>query len=51
MVQRILNIITSVCVLTGRAQEVYSALTIEQSGDYEIAKTALLQEYELAPEA
>ncbi len=45
------------CVLTGRAQEVYSALTVqfrftvEQSSDYEIVKTALLQAYELAPEA
>lgn len=38
------------CVLTGRVQEVYSALTIEQSGGYEIVKTALLQAYELAPE-
>nr|XP_055067825.1 uncharacterized protein LOC129449084 [Misgurnus anguillicaudatus] len=39
------------CVLTGRAQEVYSALTVEQSRDYETVKSTLLQAYELAPEA
>ncbi len=39
------------CVLVGSAQEVYSALTTEQSGDYEIVKSAILHAYELAPEA
>ncbi|XP_073771215.1 uncharacterized protein [Danio rerio] len=39
------------CVLIGRAQDVYSALTTEQSSDYEIVKSAILQAYELAPEA
>lgn len=39
------------CVLTGRAQEVYSALTVEQSREYETVKSTLLQAYELAPEA
>lgn len=39
------------CVLVGRAQKVYSVLTMEQSGDYEIVKTAILHAYELAPEA
>lgn len=29
----------------------YSALTTEQSGDYEIVKSAILHSYELAPEA
>ncbi len=39
------------CVLVGSAQEVYSALTTEQSSDYEIVKSAILHAYELAPEA
>ncbi len=39
------------CVLVGRAQEVYSALSTEQSADYEIVKSAILHAYELAPEA
>ncbi|KAI2647151.1 Zinc finger and SCAN domain-containing protein 25 [Labeo rohita] len=39
------------CVLVGRAQEVYSASTTEQSADYEIVKPAILHAYELAPEA
>ncbi len=29
----------------------YSVLTIEQSTDYEIVKSAILRPYELAPEA
>ncbi|KAI7790505.1 hypothetical protein IRJ41_012050 [Triplophysa rosa] len=39
------------CVLTGRAQEVYSALTLEKNCNYETIKNAILQAYELAPEA
>ncbi len=39
------------CVLVGRAQEVYSALTIEQSTEYDIVMSAILRAYELAPEA
>lgn len=35
----------------GRTQEVYSAPTIEQSGNYEIVKFAILHAYELASEA
>lgn len=38
-------------VLKGRAQEVYSALSIEQSTDYEIVKEVILKAYELVPEA
>ena len=38
-------------VLTGKAQEVYSALSIEQSGDYDVVKSTVLQAYELVPEA
>ncbi|KAJ8027754.1 hypothetical protein HOLleu_29798 [Holothuria leucospilota] len=37
--------------LTGKAQEVYSALSIEDSMDYDKVKKAKLQAYELVPEA
>lgn len=36
------------CVFTGKAQEVYSALSLEQSGEYDVV---LLHAYELVPEA
>ncbi|XP_073785824.1 uncharacterized protein [Danio rerio] len=39
------------CVFTGKAQDIYSALTLEQSGEYETVKTAVLHAYELVPEA
>uniref|UniRef100_A0AAQ4QC33 Gypsy retrotransposon integrase-like protein 1 n=1 Tax=Gasterosteus aculeatus aculeatus TaxID=481459 RepID=A0AAQ4QC33_GASAC len=39
------------CVLTGRAQEVFSSLSLEDSGDYAKVKTAVLKTYELVPEA
>ncbi|XP_041966835.1 uncharacterized protein LOC121724378 [Alosa sapidissima] len=39
------------CVLTGKAQEVYSALTVPQSSDYSLVKTTILNAYELVPEA
>ncbi|XP_067248764.1 uncharacterized protein [Chanodichthys erythropterus] len=39
------------CVFTGKAREVYSALSLEQSGEYDIVKTAVLHAYELVPEA
>lgn len=39
------------CVLTGKAQDVYSALTVKQSSDYNVLKTAILHAYELVPEA
>ena len=38
-------------VLTGKAQEVYSALSIEQSSSYDVVKSTILQAYELVPEA
>ena len=38
-------------VLVGKAQEVYSALTLEQSSDYKLVKQAILKAYELVPEA
>lgn len=38
-------------VLVGKAQEAYSALSIEESGDYETVKNAILRAYELVPEA
>ena len=37
--------------LTGRAQSVYSALSSQQSADYHTVKTAILNAYELVPEA
>ncbi|XP_036419555.1 uncharacterized protein LOC118803140 isoform X2 [Colossoma macropomum] len=39
------------CTLVGKAQEVYSALPIEESLDYEVVKSAVLRAYELVPEA
>uniref|UniRef100_A0A8C2FDI9 SCAN box domain-containing protein n=1 Tax=Cyprinus carpio TaxID=7962 RepID=A0A8C2FDI9_CYPCA len=39
------------CSLVGKAQEVSSALPIEQSLDYDIVKSAVLRTYELVPEA
>ena len=39
------------CVLTGKAQEAYSALTIVESGEYATVKAAVLRSYELVPEA
>ena len=38
-------------VLSGKAQEVYSALSIEQSSDFEHVKKEILKAYELVPEA
>jgi len=39
------------CKLVGKAQEVCSALTLEQSLDYGAVKSAVLRAYELVPEA
>ncbi len=39
------------CKLVGKAQEVCSALTLEQSLDYSVMKNAVLRAYELVPEA
>ena len=37
--------------LLGKAREVYSALSVDQSSDYDVVKTAILKAYELVPEA
>ncbi len=39
------------CRLTGKAQEVSAALSIEDSLDYDILKASVLRAYELVPEA
>ncbi len=39
------------CKLVGKAQEVCSALTLEQSLDYDAMKNVVLRAYELVPEA
>ena len=38
-------------VLIGKAREVYSALSVEQSADYSLVKREILRAYELVPEA
>ena len=38
-------------VLVGKAQRVYSSLSVERSSDYEVVKEAVLTAYELLPEA
>ena len=38
-------------MLVGKAQRVYSSLSIEQSSDYDVVKSAILRAYELVPEA
>ena len=37
--------------LVGKARAVYSALSIEESGQYEVVKMNILKAYELVPEA
>jgi len=37
--------------LIGKAREVYSALSVDQSSNYEVVKGAILKAYELVPEA
>ncbi|XP_076843961.1 uncharacterized protein LOC143488888 [Brachyhypopomus gauderio] len=37
--------------LVGKAQEAYSALSLQESMDYDVVKTAILRAYELVPEA
>ncbi len=39
------------CVLTGRAQEVYSTLSLSDCEHYDIVKAAMLKAHELVPEA
>ena len=38
-------------VLTGKAREIYSALSVEQSSRYDTVKSAIMKAYELVPEA
>ena len=38
-------------VLVGKAREVYSAMTVEKSSQYDHVKQAVLKAYELVPEA
>ena len=38
-------------VLVGKAQKIYAALSLDQSSDYDTVKTAILNAYELVPEA
>lgn len=38
-------------VLSGKAQSVYSALTVQQGANYQIVKNTILTAYELVPEA
>jgi len=38
-------------VVKGKAQQAYSALSVENSGNYDLVKEAILQAYELCPEA
>ncbi|KAL2085082.1 hypothetical protein ACEWY4_018402 [Coilia grayii] len=38
-------------VLRGKAQSVYAALSVQQGSDYQYVKTAILNAYELVPEA
>lgn len=39
------------CVLTGKAQEVFTALSPDQCGRYHIVKNAIVNAYQLVPEA
>lgn len=38
-------------VFVGKAREIYSALPVEQSSQYQVVKEAVLKAYELVPEA
>ena len=38
-------------VLVGKAREVYSSMSVEQSAQYELVKSTILKAYELVPEA
>ena len=39
------------CVLTGKAQEVFSALSVTDGASYQLVKAAVLKAFELVPEA
>lgn len=38
-------------MLTSKAQEAFSALSVNDSGSYQLVKAAVLRAYELVPEA
>ncbi|KAK0156529.1 hypothetical protein N1851_000148 [Merluccius polli] len=39
------------CVFTGKAQEVFSALSMDQAKQYDVVRDSILHAYELVPEA
>ena len=39
------------CVFVGKAQDIYSALLIDQQSQYDKVKWAILKAYDLVPEA
>ena len=39
------------CVITGKASEIYTSLSVQQSSDYDGVKEYILRGYELVPEA
>jgi hypothetical protein len=39
------------CVITGKASEIYTSLSVHQSGDYDVVKECILRGYKLVPEA
>ena len=39
------------CVLVGKVQEIYAALSLDQSSEYDTVKIAILNAYELVPKA
>ena len=39
------------CVFSGKAQEAFAAMTAEDSSNYQLVKAAVLQAFELVPEA
>lgn len=41
----------SQAVLSGKAQKTYAALAVDECGNYETVKEAILKAYELVPEA
>ena len=38
-------------VVTGKAQEIYTRLSVQQASDYDSVKQLILKGYELVPEA
>ena len=50
MAEAILATVITECIF-GKAREVYSALSLAQSTDYDVIKKNVLKAYELVPEA